>query len=679
MFMYDLHLSRHNYEDFTLFSLDDIDNAFSKVTQLKYSQSVAFKGRGLGITVIPLPAGHMIGGTIWKIIKDGEEEIVYAMDFNHKRERHLNGCNEENFRMPSLLIIDAYNASYEQQKRKQRDEELMSIILSTLRKNSGNVLIAVDTAGRVLELAHMLDQLWRTPESGLMAYNVALLSFMSISVIEFAKSQVEWMSDKITKSFEGQRNNPYHFKHLQLCNSKATLAKVREPRVVLATQPDLECGLARELFVEYCKNPKNSVILTQRSSPDTLASNLRKLISETKLRATPQLTLEIKKRLPLEGLALEEYRAQQKIKQELLKKDAKDESDSEEEPVSEDEEMDTSVGDDKTKPERKHSTEARHDLMMPKSGEGKAKSFFKQVKKTYPMYPCIETKIKWDDYGEIINPQDFMIFDQHQASSRRGPQDEENKENKLKDAEMVEVVEEIPTQCITDVQTVAVAANLSCIDFEGRSDGESLKKIVTKVKPRRLIIVHGSPEASEDLYAYCKMHKIVSDKIFMPRLYEVVDATTESHIYQVRLKDSLVSSLNFSQAKDGVELAWVEGELEMAEKESILPQEETKHLDLMSLDSQKAGRELLPTLRPLPQTEHPTHGTAFINELKLSDFKQVLVNSGVQCEFAGGVLYCNNQVVAVRRNEAGRIHLEGTVCEDYFKVRELLYQQYAVV
>ena len=35
----------------------------------------------------------MIGGTAWKIVKDDEEgEIVYAVDFNHKRERHLNGC-----------------------------------------------------------------------------------------------------------------------------------------------------------------------------------------------------------------------------------------------------------------------------------------------------------------------------------------------------------------------------------------------------------------------------------------------------------------------------------------------------------------------------------------------------------------------------------------------------------
>lgn len=29
----------------------------------------------------------MLGGIIWKIIKDGEEEIVYVVDYNYKKER----------------------------------------------------------------------------------------------------------------------------------------------------------------------------------------------------------------------------------------------------------------------------------------------------------------------------------------------------------------------------------------------------------------------------------------------------------------------------------------------------------------------------------------------------------------------------------------------------------------
>lgn len=62
-------------------------------------------------------------------------------------------------------------------------------ILQTLR-NNGNVLVTVDTAGRVLELAHMLDQLWRNKDSGLLAYSLALLTNVSYNVVEFAKSQV---------------------------------------------------------------------------------------------------------------------------------------------------------------------------------------------------------------------------------------------------------------------------------------------------------------------------------------------------------------------------------------------------------------------------------------------------------------------------------------------------------
>mgnify|MGYP001800993965 FL=1 len=48
---------------------------------------IRYIGKGQGIRAIPLAAGHMIGGTIWRIIKDGDEEIVYAVDFNHNKER----------------------------------------------------------------------------------------------------------------------------------------------------------------------------------------------------------------------------------------------------------------------------------------------------------------------------------------------------------------------------------------------------------------------------------------------------------------------------------------------------------------------------------------------------------------------------------------------------------------
>lgn len=43
------------------------------------------------------------------------------------------------------------------------------------------------------------------------------------------------------------------------------------------------------------------------------------------------------------------------------------------------------------------------------------------------------------------------------------------------------------------------------------------------------------------------------------------------------------------------------------------------------------------------------HQPSFVNELKLSDFKQVLTKYNINSEFSGGVLWCCDNTVAVRR------------------------------
>ena len=56
---------------------------------LTFTEPCRSAGKGHGLQITPLAAGHMIGGTLWKIVKDGEEEIVYAIDYNHKKERYV--------------------------------------------------------------------------------------------------------------------------------------------------------------------------------------------------------------------------------------------------------------------------------------------------------------------------------------------------------------------------------------------------------------------------------------------------------------------------------------------------------------------------------------------------------------------------------------------------------------
>ena len=49
-----------------------------------------------------------MGGSAWRITLD-EEDIVYAVDYNHKKEQHLNGTVLESaFSRPAVMITGAH-------------------------------------------------------------------------------------------------------------------------------------------------------------------------------------------------------------------------------------------------------------------------------------------------------------------------------------------------------------------------------------------------------------------------------------------------------------------------------------------------------------------------------------------------------------------------------------------
>lgn len=566
-------------------------------------------------------------------------------------------------------------------------------------------------------------------------FSLALLNNVSYNVVEFAKSQVEWMSDQILRAFEDHHANPFHFKHLQLCHSLQELDKVPPPKVVLASTTDLECGFSRELFMEWCQSPRNCVVLTSRTTPGTLT---RKLIENPMLR---KVSLIVNRRVRLEGAELEEYKKKEKEKEaeeqkkrlveEMAEADSSDDSEDEMEAAE-----GTAGGDglsgggrarsksgsagldgDPTSGDPTASLPSRHDLMFgmdlkaAKGGGGSAGGIFKTSKKTYPMFPMREEKIKWDDYGEIIKEEDFKLTENSSSLVSGFGDDGVGAKDAADSADgNAGDLTDVPTKCMMSNKTLEILANVVFIDFEGRSDGESVKRIISQMRPRQLILVHGTVEATKSLADYCRSQGIVQGKILTPRLFENVDATTESHIFQVKLKDSLFSSLLFAKAKD-TEIAWVEGVLK--EEKSVMDDDvdddrmddeddddqslpanlsmeerRKRKREMRKMRRRSAGGENLdessassvaekvPTLMPVPFAKG--HKPIFVNEPKLSDFKLHLLKAGFTAEFSGGVLIINS-CIAVKRNAAGKVTMEGMIGPDYYRVRELLYDQYAII
>lgn len=53
-------------------------------------------------------------------------------------------------------------------------------------------------------------------------------------------------------------------------------------------------------------------------------------------------------------------------------------------------------------------SKGRHDIVIKQEGKLTG-GFFKVTKKQYPMYPFQEEKIKCDEYGEVIKPEDYKL------------------------------------------------------------------------------------------------------------------------------------------------------------------------------------------------------------------------------------------------------------------------------
>ena len=69
---------------------------------------------------------------MWKIGKDAED-VVYAVDYNVRKERHLNGTSFDAIHRPALLITDASSIEREVPNKTTRDAKIVDSILSSLR------------------------------------------------------------------------------------------------------------------------------------------------------------------------------------------------------------------------------------------------------------------------------------------------------------------------------------------------------------------------------------------------------------------------------------------------------------------------------------------------------------------------------------------------------------------
>ncbi|KAK9168683.1 hypothetical protein Syun_000823 [Stephania yunnanensis] len=157
--------------------------------------------------------------------------------------------------------------------------------------------------------------------------------------------------------------------------------------------------------------------------------------------------------------------------------------------------------------------------------------------------------------GFVINPDDYVIKeeDMDQLAMLGGA----DLDNKLDEGSANLILDSKPSKVISNELIVQVTCSLVYMDFEGRSDGRSIKSILVHVAPLKLVLVHGSAEATEHLKQHCL--KLVCSQVYAPQIGETIDVTSYLCAYKVQLSEGLMSNVLFKKLGD-YEIAWVDAE-----------------------------------------------------------------------------------------------------------------------
>ncbi|KAA3681272.1 cleavage and polyadenylation specificity factor subunit 2 [Paragonimus westermani] len=776
--LYDFYQSMWASEDFSAFTLDDVDAAFDLVTQVKYHQTVNLPGRGRGLCITPLPSGHTLGGTIWKLVKE-DTDIVYAVDFNHKKERHLNGATFDACMRPRLLILDASNALYSHPRRKDRDENLRQCILKSLRRG-GNILIAVDTAGRCLEIAHFLEQCWMN--------QVVLASFSDLSCGFARQLFAEWADNDlntviltsrdscaVTSGSESE-NYPLHKRLIGLAKgdpdartglptsstgtlvlpltlsqrvSAAQLERLENemPRMRnavhmgLASFQSAATSRAMDVTIPVGFDAVDDTLNGRRPSPtadappsdtrtttttsfvpanqafgsngslaavaDTPYANSEDALANVTsnvntVAATPPFTLTTSTDTQVEHHENSVTRGSVGSKLLLSRENHPHTQLVTTDSASEGLHTSSALGTQLTAGRHQPGYDIYPGLHNHAGGQ-----FFRMAKRTQLLFPPIERKVHWDEYGGHLDRDLFVGTEKQANHSFRDSKHKGHKSSQISVGDVsinVGLIAPSVLECLalktcddpavkTHVVTHQLEIPLRCelvhLDYEGRSDGEAMKRIVVGLRPQEVILVGNSRTVIEHLAEYCRTVMLLGQHLtHAPNVNEVVNCTKEGDIYQARMKDSLVSSLKFTKIRE-YELAWVEATISLEDQPSVTSARSSSesedvemHNDVgtkgkhaggpaESRDRTYSAGDQLPMVT-LPSGPVGTHKTVFVNEPKLSDLKQLLLSQGLMAEFVSGVLVVDN-CVAIKRSEAayGSFDLHADCLTDRFVLFKL--------
>lgn len=716
-------------------TMADVEASFDRIEPLKYSQPLQLGGKLKGITLTAFRAGHTLGGTIWRIQRD-QETILYAVDWNHTRDSHLDGAFlEPNGQITEALVKPSFMVCGAKMSRsvglKKRKELLLNMIDSILGR--GGTVLLPTSAARFLELAYLLDAHWHTNRK---AFPLVYASYTGKRTLQYASSMLEWMSQSIMKDWEIKNESPFDTRHLQVISDMSAFDRsFKGPKVILADGASLDIGFAKMLLAKLGNNLATTVILTEDTGPGTVAHELWRLMEseqqiidsqnkDVPVPVSTKLETTIYEESSLKGRELAAYN--ESIREQQRQGELQNAIDMRNRNILEQEESDSSEDEDD-----EMILSGQMDLGILIYGNDVHDYDVRTLKGKNRTFPLAGKRVRVDDYGEAVKHEDFAkinnVREDDDGTTKRGVSGDDPKlgekrtfagDGREKRQVADDLIGSLPAftspRKMTHIRgELSVSCSVSFIDFEGLTDERSLKMILASIQPKKVALLAQS-DGTDDLGKSLEAGGIES--VVEARPNTAVVASVANHAFDVKVTPELEALLKWQKIIGDFSVAHVVGKLMLPRNvdakatqngdnsgvETAVEDQQTegdsKGDVKMEEDAETANGEAVEPAENVNGTETqdneillyplqtaaefavaPRSNPLLVGDIKLAELKRRLISLGHRAEFrAEGLLVCDDKV-AVRKIAEGRIVIEGSVDPEFYETKQVVRSLLAVV
>jgi cleavage and polyadenylation specificity factor subunit 2 len=364
------------------------------------------------------------------------------------------------------------------------------------------------------------------------------------------------------------------------------------------------------------------------------------------------------------------------------------------------------------------------------------------------IFPYVAKRRRADDFGDLIRPEEYIRAEEQDqiagealrdsgskkenavgqkrrwddairtadsgrrmpgASTKRRKQDEPGTNGtgdaEASDSEPEEDAETVdgPAKVIIGTETLQLHCRISFVDFSGLHDRRTIQMLVPLIKPRKLILVAGEEEETNELAEDCRksLNAVFGETgvdVFTPLVGIVINASVDTNAWSVKLSRDMVRKLQWQKVR-GLGVVAITGRLEAASLEPSGQEEGGGAKKKLKLEasSRTAQDEKQPDTTPILDVVPANISTAVrsvaqpfhVGDLRLADLRKIMQASGMTAEFRGEGTLVINGTVAVRKTSTGKIEVDGgaysfadpknTESGTFFKVKKKIYEGLAVV